>query len=45
LPLPFGFGPVCGASPFGQGMSVKRDSPVEVEKAMNARPSLDSESK
>lgn len=45
LPLPFGFGPVCGASPFGQAMSVKRDSPVEVEKAMNSRPSLDSESK
>src|SRR5881628_3626777 len=43
--VPLGFGPVFGASPAGQGMSVKRDSPVAVLNAMNCWPAGASESK
>ena len=40
-----GAGPVFGASALGHGMSVKRERPVAVEKAKNANPAGDSESK
>jgi hypothetical protein len=46
LPLrPLGFLPVFGASPLGQGISVNLVSPVPVEKARKAAPSVPSESK
>ena len=42
---PLGLSPVFGAKPLGQGMSVKRDSPVAVLNDRNCSPAGDSESK